>query len=358
MNTKFISLTFGVGYDIMQSQQRGNMLEKTIKQTISKKVRNWLETITDDSVKDAIKKDLIITGGCFTSMIHNEMPNDYDCYFRTKETVLKVMDYYVDLWNKTHPLQKNKLEYRAKVMVLDCDNPSNQILNYYDVENIKDSRSVMINNFDKGRVKIIFPSDGIVGNPEEANSNEELGVDSTIDMIQEIDEVAADEIIEKEKKKYFPVFISSNAITLSDKIQLVCRFYGEPDEIHDTYDFVHTRAYYDCGKSKLVIPAKVYETTINKTLLYTGSKYPVASLFRLRKFIKRGWKINAGQILKIAMQVSELDLMDINVLEDQLIGVDSVYFMSLINQFRKMKEKDSEFVLTSGYIVSIIDKIF
>ena len=58
------------------------------------------------------------------------------------------------------------------------------------------------------------------------------------------------------------------------------------------------------------------------------------------------------------MQVSELDLMDVNVLEDQLIGVDSVYFMSLINQFRKMKEKDSEFVLTSGYIVSIIDKIF
>jgi len=336
------------------------MLEKTIKQVITKKITKWLATITDEKVKKAIEKDLIITGGCFTSMIQNEAPNDFDCYFRTKETVLLVMEYYVKLWNDTHPHQENKLGNSADVMVLNCDNPSQKILKYYNVENIEDSRSIMINSFDKGRVKVIFPSDIIIGNPEEANSNEELGVDSTVDIIREIDEVLADEILEKEKKEYFPVFISSNAITLSNKIQLICRFYGKPDDIHDTYDFAHTMAYYDYNNKKpfVVIPALVYETTINKTLLYTGSKYPVCSLFRLRKFLKRGWNINAGQILKIAMQISELDLMDIVVLEDQLIGVDSVYFMNLIKQFREKQNKDRDFVLTPSYIESIIDKIF
>ena len=58
------------------------------------------------------------------------------------------------------------------------------------------------------------------------------------------------------------------------------------------------------------------------------------------------------------MQISELDLMDINILEDQLIGVDSIYFMNLINQFRKQKEKNPDFELTTSYIISIIDKIF
>ncbi|HXJ41375.1 MAG TPA: hypothetical protein VNH18_18985, partial [Bryobacteraceae bacterium] len=62
-----------------------------------------------------------------------------------------------------------------------------------------------------------------------------------------------------------------------------------------------------------------------------------SQLFRLRKFIKRGWSINAGQILKIAFQVSELDLNNLEVLEDQLTGVDVAYFVQLIT---KLKEKD------------------
>jgi hypothetical protein len=176
-------------------------------------------------------------------------------------------------------------------------------------------------------------------------------------IVTELDEIDAEEEIKKEKKPYFPVFISSNAITLSNKIQIIIRFYGDPENIHDTFDFEHTRAYWTNG-TKTVIPNKVWETTINKVLVYTGSKYPVCSVFRLRKFIARGWKINAGQILKMAMQISELNLHDINVLEDQLIGVDSLYFMNLIEQFRKKKKNDPSWELTTDYIISIIDKIF
>jgi len=302
------------------------MLEKTMKQILTKKINNWISTIKDEKVKKVIKDNLIITGGCFTSMIQNEVPKDYDCYFRTKEAVLKVAQYYANLWNKE---KSGSVEVR-------------EITDYKREE----------------RIKIFIKSDGIEGNPEEVNGSEELGVNSVNTIIEELDETKADEIIEKEKKSYFPVFISSNAITLSDGVQIVVRFYGEPGEIHDTYDFEHTKAYFDYRKSLLEIPKKVYECVINKTLIYTGSKYPVCSAFRLRKFINRGWNINAGQILKMCMQISDLDLYNIEILEDQLIGVDSLYFMNLITQFRKQKEKDSNFQLTPNYVISIIDKIF
>jgi hypothetical protein len=333
------------------------MLEKTMRQIITKKVKEWTNTIPNLEVVKTIEKDLIITGGCFTSFIQNETPNDFDCYFRTKETVLKVANYYADLWNEKKKLQKNNIGYETKVFVLDCDNPSQEILDYYNVKDIRESAAVMLNNFDEGRVKMIYPSDGVTGNPEEANASEELGIDVT-ETIQELDEIKADEILKKEKEKYFPVFISTNAITLSDGIQIVVRFYGEPKEIHDTYDFVHTKAYWDNGSKELVIPKEVYEHVVNKTLRYTGSKYPVCSIFRIRKFINRGWTINAGQLLKICMQISELDLTDIQVLEDQLIGVDSIYFMQLISQFQTQKENDPNFKLTPSYLESIIDKIF
>jgi hypothetical protein len=333
------------------------MLEKTMKQILTKKVVKWIESIDDESVKKAIRNDLIITGGCFTSMIQNEAPKDFDCYLRTKESVLIVANYYAKRWNEAHPDQENAINKKCKVFVLDGANPSTEILKYYRVTDIKNSSAVMLSNYPPERVKMIFPSSGITGDPKEVRSEEELGINPD-SIITELDEQKADEIIDKEKKEFFPVFISSNAITLSNGIQLVVRFYGEPEQIHDTYDFEHTKAYFDYAKSSLVIPKNVYELVVNKTLRYTGSKYPVCSVFRVRKFIARGWTINAGQLLKICMQISTLDLTDINTLEDQLVGVDSLYFMQLIEQFRTQKENSLDFVLSSTYVMSIVDKIF
>ena len=49
----------------------------------------------------------------------------------------------------------------------------------------------------------------------------------------------------------------------------------------------------------------------------------------------RGFNISALEQLKIMFQISQLDLTDPNVLEEQLIGVDVAYFSMLINMLRK-----------------------
>jgi hypothetical protein len=49
----------------------------------------------------------------------------------------------------------------------------------------------------------------------------------------------------------------------------------------------------------------------------------------MKKFIQRGWTVN-GRNPKMLFQVSELDLKNIEVLEEQLIGVDVAYFSLLI----------------------------
>ena len=330
-------------------------LIKTMNKIIGKKIADWLKTITDKELCKLIKENIVITGGCFPSMIQNEAPKDFDCYFKTKNATKKVAEYYVKQWNESHKDKRNKQGKACQVFVLDGAEPSKELLGYYDIKSLDQSKSRMIANTPPERLKIIFPSDGVVGDPREVRADEELG--DVFSNIAEIDETKADEIIEQEKRKYFPVFLSTNAITLSNGIQIVVRFYGEPDKIHETYDFAHTKAYWT-SETGTIIPNEVYDAVINKTLIYTGSKYPVCSIFRMRKFIERGWKINAGQMLKICMQVSDLDLTDIDTLEDQLVGVDSLYFMNLIEQFRRMKEKNVDFDLTPQYVISVIDKIF
>ncbi len=295
------------------------MLEKTIKKALNNKVNHWLKTITDENLVKEIKNDLVITGGCFPSLILNEDPNDFDCYFRTKETVLKVAAYYAGIWNQTHT---------SEVYVFDGTTDS-----FYGLNDGKAPPDISEMHKQKDRIKMYIPHSGIVGNA-----------------------IAELKPINDGKETYHPVFISSNAISLSDGIQIVVRFFGEPNQIHDTYDFIHTKAYWCSKENKVVIPQEVYEAVINKTLFYTGSKYPICSVFRLRKFVSRGWTINAGQILKICYQIKNLDLDDPAVLEDQLIGVDYFYFIDLIAHMREDIGKGVR--IDELYLSSLIDSIF
>ena len=62
--------------------------------------------------------------------------------------------------------------------------------------------------------------------------------------------------------------------------------------------------------------------------------------------------------MKIMFQISQLDLTDPDVLEEQLIGVDVAYFEMLIEALRAKYSADKDFQITAGYFGTLIDKIF
>ena len=172
------------------------------------------------------------------------------------------------------------------------------------------------------------------------------------DITSELENPTEDET---DKPRYRPVFLSTNAITLSDKIQIILRFYGSPEELHENYDFVHCMNYWESSdKDKLILNPASLESLLSKELRYVGSKYPLCSVIRTRKFINRGWKINAGQYLKMCIQISELDLLNPSVLEDQLTGVDIAYFHDVISQ---VKEKNPD-QIDSSYLIEVINRMF
>ena len=153
------------------------------------------------------------------------------------------------------------------------------------------------------------------------------------------------------------MFLSTNAITLTNDIQLVLRFYGEPEEIHKNYDFIHATNYWTSKDNRLVLNPKALECILTKELLYNGSKYPLCSIIRTKKFVRRGWTINAGQYLKMALQLNELDLLDPVVLEEQLTGVDSAFFTMFIRWFRSNKQDLGRTEIVP-YLTTVIDRIF
>lgn len=345
------------------------MRKTRIEKVISSKIKKWIDSIKDESLKKEIKNNIIVTGGCIVSLLNNEVPNDYDIYFRTKDIAKKVAQYYCNVFNENHKGKKNKIGFTAHAWVLDGE----------DVEKYK-----MVSNTPPDRIKVMINSAGVAADKEVDEEKEFIDkytCDSSIDpeiidkamdnsledylnVVQDADEIPSETMEETTeiREPFRPVFLSTNAITLSDKIQLVFRFYGEPDKIHDTFDYIHCMCYWTSWENKLYYTTEALDSIINKELKYVGSKYPICSVLRMRKFISRGWTINAGQILKMAFQISELRLDDIAVLEDQLVGVDSLYFMSAIESLKAMqaeKIKNGEtFTYDSTYLSSIIDKVF
>ena len=160
----------------------------------------------------------------------------------------------------------------------------------------------------------------------------------------------------EELQPYEPKCITGNAISLNDKVQLITKFVGTPDEVHKNFDFVHCMCYYEPFSDNLVIPADAAVSMLTKELKYRGSLYPLASIIRTRKFIKRGWSINAGQYLKMVLQLQGLDLYDLNVLKDQLMGVDALYFNQMLQEVGDLHVKDGQ--VDALYLVELIDRFF
>lgn len=313
---------------------------KTIKSVLRKKVNQWLETINDEGLRNKCQKEAIVTGGSIASMLLGEDVNDFDIYFRTKETVRAVADYYVKEFEEHRSSQGG-----VPIPIF--------------VEELKDTEG-------KDRIRIVVKSAGVAGGGQEQDYqyferdgvNYDAGeyVGEAFDPLSDVKDIA-DEVKEKvadEGRDYTPAFLSSNAISLRGKVQLILRFYGDPDEIHQSYDFAHCMNYWESGTSSLHLRPEALEALLSRTLVYAGSKYPLCSVIRSRKFIERGWRINAGQYLKMAMQISELDLTDHTILEEQLTGVDVAYFAEVIS---KIKEKNPDKV-DSSYLIEIIDRMF
>ena len=307
------------------------MRKRNINLVIASKMTKWLASLPEE-MQAAAKRDLIVTGGCIASMLLGEKVNDYDVYFKTKETTRMMADHYLAQFLLAQRHKNGGIPYNMMV------------------EELTDT-------IGRDRVRIKIQSAGIAGEEQEHDyryfesvpDEEKAGqyVEDSFDQDRTSDP-------EQERPAYRPVFLSSNAITLSDDVQIILRFFGPVEAIHENFDFVHCMNYWTF-EGGVTLRQDALESLMSKTLVYHGSLYPVCSVFRMKKFIQRGWQINAGQMLKMALQISHLDLTSYEILEEQLTGVDAAYFSQLLERAR---DKERPEIVDSAYLVEVINRMF
>ena len=294
-----------------------------MKTILRKTVKDWLDSIENKDIRKIAADSVIVTGGSIASMLRGETVNDFDLYFANRNAVVAMANYYAEAHAKHVNILygERRAIYKEKIMdeydLLEWD----PRLNFY---------TMVIENLERNQVAFHF--------------NSRAGYEVKIED-------------DKKRKPYSPLFFSANAITLTNQIQLILRFHGEPAKIHENFDFLHATNYYNYGTDELVFNVDAVLAATTGELHYVGSKYPLTSIIRIKKFLARGYTINAGEQLKIMFQLSQLNLTDPVVLSNQLAGVDITYFTLLIN---KMIEagKDPLFKIDSTWLNNIIDGLF
>lgn len=290
---------------------------KTINTIIKKKMDEWTQSLPE-ALREEVKAEILVSGGCIASMFLQEDINDFDVYIQSQDTLMKLAKHYAELKNL------NVLDGRLKDEYMKRDEGNAKAL---DELNIQTQRVVEINSLVSDQVRLDIPDHGYAYNP----------------------------IKDKDGKQdpFQLAFLSPNAISLTNKLQIVLRFSGTAEEIHKNFDFIHATNYwtYEDG---VVTNEKALISLLTKQLFYQGSLFPLTSIIRMKKFVLRKWKISAGELLKIMWQISELDLHDPIVLKQQLIGVDIAYFAKLLEILsgKESEEWDSMFVSDS------IDTVF
>lgn len=261
-------------------------------------ISSWVKNVEVESgwldVVNAMKSRTFFAGGCFRSMLSGEKPKDYDIYFTDVESAKLVVNHYLKIISK-----------------------------YANV-------SCSIKDTDKG-FNVFIQSEGVAR--LDCKKHGYKGDDA-------------------------PLFVSQNAITLANGIQLVFKTFGTPQSVVGGFDFTVCKNFYQPSKGLIHFDSSALEHTLTKQLVYVGSDYPLSSLLRARKYQKYGYTISAGDMVKMSYDISKLDLTDIDTLKEQLHGVDVAYLRGFVDRLTREKETNPNFTVSRTYLMELMDEIY
>jgi hypothetical protein len=242
-----------------------------------------------------IVPNLYLAGGAITSTIANEEPSDFDVFFSTELALQQVL---TTLHNNTKVLDKLKFSFKDDLTV-----------------------------------------PGLV-----------LGGLSSADEAMSDDEAitwANNHIKANPTKVAGIVYISSNAITFKNGLQLTFRFLGRPEAVFNTFDYEHCKVYFRLSplrEQEPVFCGDSLRAIATRELLYTGnSRFVLSALARMTKFSNRGWRTHSSLLFKLMQNAMTIDWTSLAVVEQELngfYGITPAQVAEILSQLKK-KEKFS-----------------
>lgn len=162
---------------------------------------------------------------------------------------------------------------------------------------------------------------------------------------------AVQDFLKKPEHGFAQKFVTESAVTFSDgrtRLQLIThpRFIGKstPEEVFGLFDFSVCMAAFDFARWQFSFAEPFFRDLAAKRLVFNvNAPYPIASLWRLKKYLGRGYTLGAVDAIKLAMRIHSIDLSNRRTLKEHLLGVDTLFLKELTDKLGEEAEGDKPY---------------
>lgn len=130
-----------------------------------------------------------------------------------------------------------------------------------------------------------------------------------------------------------------------------------PLDIITHFDYTICMGAFDLDSMEFILHNKFLEHVAGRELCYNiYGKYPLSSLFRLRKYLKKGYTISGTEIIKLGLSINALQMKTYHDLKAQLQGIDTLFLKELTDTLLKPEYAEKEYDFDT--FMNLIDSYF
>jgi len=119
---------------------------------------------------------------------------------------------------------------------------------------------------------------------------------------------------------------------------------GEPEAIFAKYDFIICMGAYDFLQEAFVLhPHFLKHIAQRRLVFHSGTLFPICSLLRAHKYVKRGYTITGVEIIKMGLAVHSVKIETFRDLRRQLMGIDTAFLKDLTDRFADGVESEAPY---------------
>jgi hypothetical protein len=166
------------------------------------------------------------------------------------------------------------------------------------------------------------------------------------------------------RTKASPVFVTDHATTYrceGNTFQLVKVVFGSAAEVFDKFDFTVCMGAYSCGEDTFTLQTHfIQHNSQRKLVFHKGTLFPICSMVRTVKYMRRGYTMTGVERIRIAMAVSRLQLTSWQDVKKQLQGIDTTFLKPLTDNMLSEGRADKTFDYDEfdAYIEDIMTKYY
>jgi len=114
-------------------------------------------------------------------------------------------------------------------------------------------------------------------------------------------------------------------------VQCIQKVHGEPHDVLELFDFTIISAAYRPADRAFILHDDFLRDLAARRLIYIPGDYPISSLWRIKKYLARGFKIPATELIRLALTIHGIKLETYEDLRAQLEGIDMLFLKTLID---------------------------